>query len=344
MASPARQAASFPAADEDYFRDMDQTRDGPPVLTPEEIKGRNTWIVWSAGNDRMWDLLGETSVGALDFLKVLSSHPSQRYGRACTPDRLANGSCQNRWEYFGLVNEPCFEQADGARPRPLGPVARPAAGRLRSRSLRERRQVPRRGGRLARPDTERQGLRDRLVLRLRHRHRRLPAVPEPRLRRARRRPLGRRALLHRSVVLQRQGPGPAVSRRACRAACATSGPNPIRPPADPNNPEWANLSSNVGAQYFWTDRIFYEAADLLELRLPAVPLVAARIARHLVRLDRQHQQPADDERGLRAAAAAAARPALGPGNAGRRRPRQQAVQRLREGGPLAALFASPDTV
>jgi hypothetical protein len=39
------------------------------------------------------------------------------------------------------------------------------------------------------------------------------------------------------------------------------GPNPIRPPADPNNPEWANLSSNVGAQYFWTDRIFYEAAD-----------------------------------------------------------------------------------
>jgi hypothetical protein len=39
------------------------------------------------------------------------------------------------------------------------------------------------------------------------------------------------------------------------------GPNPINPPADPNNPEWANLSSNVGAQYFWTDRIFYEAAD-----------------------------------------------------------------------------------
>jgi mono/diheme cytochrome c family protein len=38
------------------------------------------------------------------------------------------------------------------------------------------------------------------------------------------------------------------------------GPNPIRPPADPNNPEWGNLSSNVGAQYFWTDRIFYEAA------------------------------------------------------------------------------------
>jgi hypothetical protein len=34
------------------------------------------------------------------------------------------------------------------------------------------------------------------------------------------------------------------------------GPNPIKPPSDPNNPKWENLSSNVGAQYFWIDRIF----------------------------------------------------------------------------------------
>ena len=36
-------------------------------LTADEVKGRNTWIVWSAGNDRMWDTLGDNSVGALDF-------------------------------------------------------------------------------------------------------------------------------------------------------------------------------------------------------------------------------------------------------------------------------------
>ncbi len=35
------------------------------------------------------------------------------------------------------------------------------------------------------------------------------------------------------------------------------GPNPLKPPADPDNPKWENLSSNVGAQYFWIDRIFY---------------------------------------------------------------------------------------
>ena len=39
------------------------------------------------------------------------------------------------------------------------------------------------------------------------------------------------------------------------------GPSPIKPPADPNNPKWENLSSNVGAQYFWIDRIFYWQRD-----------------------------------------------------------------------------------
>ncbi len=39
------------------------------------------------------------------------------------------------------------------------------------------------------------------------------------------------------------------------------GPHPTKPPADPENPKWENLSSNVGAQYFWIDRIFSWQAD-----------------------------------------------------------------------------------
>ena len=39
------------------------------------------------------------------------------------------------------------------------------------------------------------------------------------------------------------------------------GPSPTHPPADPENPKWANLSSTVGAQYFWIDRIFAWEAD-----------------------------------------------------------------------------------
>src|SRR4026208_1902064 len=60
-----RTAASFPAADEDYFKAMD----GAPELTVNEIKGRNNWIVWSGGNDRFWDFLANNSFGVLDFLK-----------------------------------------------------------------------------------------------------------------------------------------------------------------------------------------------------------------------------------------------------------------------------------
>ncbi|MGH9198991.1 MAG: hypothetical protein ACRD1T_25095, partial [Acidimicrobiia bacterium] len=99
-----RDETTFPAADEDYFRDMD----GGVALTPEEVKGRNTWIVWTAGNDRFWDRIGVTAYGALDFLKTLSSHP----GLKATRD--------NRWQVLGLVNEPCFVKATGPDPKRHG--------------------------------------------------------------------------------------------------------------------------------------------------------------------------------------------------------------------------------
>ena len=258
--NPRREATSFPAADEDYFRDMDQDRNGPVALTADEVKGRNTWLVWSAGNDRLWDGLGKTSVGAVDFLKVLSSHPSQSYSRACTPDRLADKSCQNRWEYFGLVNEPCFEKAPGPDSARWGLwLDKRKAG--------------------CAPDPFENAAK-------------YPGVPIG----SRGRTLGGKPFETGSyygyatgIVGFRLFPNPAFDERAAarwdaekfytdRAyaedkdlvrpyrvgmSCALChvGPNPIKPPADPNNPEWANLSSNVGAQYFWVDRIFYQSAD-----------------------------------------------------------------------------------
>jgi hypothetical protein len=99
-----RDAASFPAADEDYFRGMD----AGAALTAEEIKGRNTWMVWTGGNDRFWDELIRISFGNFDLLKILSSYPGLRYSR------------DNRFEYFGLINEPCFEKATGPNPARFG--------------------------------------------------------------------------------------------------------------------------------------------------------------------------------------------------------------------------------
>jgi hypothetical protein len=99
-----RSAQSFPAADEDYFRAMD----GGIALTPDEVKGRNMRIVWTGGDDRLWDELTNLTFGNFDLLKILSSYPGLKYSR------------DNRWNYFGLVNEPCFSKATGPNPQRYG--------------------------------------------------------------------------------------------------------------------------------------------------------------------------------------------------------------------------------
>ena len=92
-----RSAQSFPAADENYFKGMD----GGIALSPDEVKGRNMWLVWTGGNDLLWDKLTNLTYGTFDLLKILSSYPGLKYSR------------DNRFDYFGLVNEPCFTKATG---------------------------------------------------------------------------------------------------------------------------------------------------------------------------------------------------------------------------------------
>src|SRR5690349_15982450 len=120
-----RDAASFRAAGEDYFAGMDKAISRRPELVaaalpfvpPDQaldlfVKGRNNWIVWSGGNDRLWDYLANNSFGALDFLKTLSTHPKLGYGR--------DMGDYGRWKYLGLVNEPCFKAATGPDPKRYG--------------------------------------------------------------------------------------------------------------------------------------------------------------------------------------------------------------------------------
>src|SRR5215469_15417355 len=63
--------AGLDASGHDYFHDMD----GAVGLSPAEVQGRVTWIVWTGGNDHFWDVISVRSAGALDFLKTLSSYP-----------------------------------------------------------------------------------------------------------------------------------------------------------------------------------------------------------------------------------------------------------------------------
>jgi hypothetical protein len=238
-ASAGRLAPSFAAANEDYFHGMD----GGIALTPEEIRGRDTWLVWTGGNDRFWDRVTGYTYGSFDLLKTLSSYPGLKASR------------DNRWTYLGLVNEPCFEKATG-------------------------------------PDSDRFGL---------WLDRRSPGCPPDPFEneskypgvvtgaRGKTVPVGSFYGYASGVIGLRLFPNPDFDEKAARKwdpvryytdpsyynskdlvrpyrvgmSCAFChvGPNPEKPPTDAEHPRWENLSSLVGAQYFWVDRIFNWQSD-----------------------------------------------------------------------------------
>ncbi len=252
-----RDAKSMPGADEDYYADMDYgvTKNPeavraaldpyvPGITADAAVKaaviGRNNWIVWTAGNDRLWDELSRKGAGYIDLLKTLSNHPSLQYSRS------------NRWSYLGLVNEPCFKKPSGPRADRWGLW------------LDERVE-----GNGCGPDPF-------------ENETKYPGVKTGA------RGTGKLALgsyygYGTGIVGLRLFPNPAFDEKAqakwdanryytdptyyndaklvkpYRVAMSCGfchvGPNPTNPPADPENPTWANLNSNPGAQYFWIDRI-----------------------------------------------------------------------------------------
>jgi len=249
----ARDAGSFNAADEDYFHDMDGGVD-LTVGAPENdklafVRGRNTWMVWTAGNDHLWDTLIYKSAGALDFLKVLSSHPAllkidPRFSR------------DKRWDYLGLVNDPCFEKATGPDPDRWGLWLDKRRADCKPDPFENDQKyhgvkIGSRGATISGKDF----------------------------------PVGSFYGYETGIVGMRLFPNPDFDVAAAKnwdanryytdknyyeskslirpyrvgMSCGFChvGPNPLKPPKDPENPKWENLSSNVGAQYFWIERIFY---------------------------------------------------------------------------------------
>jgi hypothetical protein len=81
---------------DDYFHAMDyNVIDGAPAppLSREAIAGRAMWIVWTGGNDRLWDRLTIDSIGTFDLLKVVSSHP-----KAVADAKYGGYGRHNRWK------------------------------------------------------------------------------------------------------------------------------------------------------------------------------------------------------------------------------------------------------
>jgi hypothetical protein len=235
-----RAAGSFPAADEDYFHDMD----GGISLTSDEIKGRNTWIVWTGGDDRFWDIITVNSVGTLDLLKTISSHPGLKFSR------------DNRWTYLGLVNEPCFKKATGPDPNRFGLWLDVRDPNCPKDPFENEQKYPGVNigarGKAGLPVGSYYGYATGVVgLRL---------FPNPDFDEAAAKKWDpKRFYEDPSYYNDKNLVRPYRVGMSC-GFCHV-GPNPVKPPADPENPTWENLSSNVGAQYFWVDRIFAWEAD-----------------------------------------------------------------------------------
>jgi hypothetical protein len=255
-----RTAESLPGADEDYFRDMDygvtknpeqvakELAPYVPGISPEKaVKaaaiGRNNWIVWTAGNDRFWNTLVYDSRGTVELLKTLSNHPSLKFSRS------------NRWNYLGLVNEPCFEKATGPREDRYGlwldvRVKDCPPDPFENESKYPGVKIGARGKNI--PVGSYYGYATGIVgLRL---------FPNPDFdEAAEKRWDPKRYYTDPSYYNDKNLVRPYRVGMSC-GFCHV-GPNPTNPPPDPENPKWEHLNSNPGAQYFWIDRILPWEAD-----------------------------------------------------------------------------------
>ena len=232
-----RSAASLPAPMEDYFHDMDGGAElkPDPATKLDPVLGRNTWLVWTGGNDRFWDKMTDYTFGAFDLLKIVAYDPNKPIDHA------------DRWKSLGLINEPCMQAPTAPDPDRFGLLLDVRKPGCPADPFEDATKYP--GVKIgARGSTVPVGS----LLRLCQRHHRAAAVPQSRLRRSGQGEVGRGRLLQGRLRQELVRP----YRVGMSCGFCHVGPSPVHPPADPANPQFADLSSTVGAQYMWVDRLF----------------------------------------------------------------------------------------
>lgn len=204
-----KSVADFPQTASSAFDEMD----GGVSLTDDERKGRNTWLLWTAGNQVFWDRMAQHDLGTADLLKTIDSRRRS-----------------SRFKDMGLVNQPGFEQA--AQPDQYGLW-------LDSGSQEEG------------VDATVYGRPSGIVG--------LRVYPNPKF--------DDTARQHWDANRYYNDPNyfndpnlvrPYVVGMSC-GFCHVSF-NPVKPPADPEAPQWENLASTIGNQYFNAAAIFGNSA------------------------------------------------------------------------------------
>ena len=226
-------AADFPAATNDYFHEMDMEPDGtvdsngnsrlkPLALTPDEIRGRNTWMMWCGGNEVFWDWLSSHSYGFMDLLKLCDFSPDDKFGGKrfgpagliIEPDTKVPATP----DQFGLyIRQPEYSNA----PEPDVKVYGRSSGIVGLRLFLN----PKFDKQDPRYDSSAVSHWDANRYRNDESYFNDPNLVRP----------------------YRVGMACAF----CHAA-----PHPLDPPADVENPKWENLSSTIGAQYFRMRSVF----------------------------------------------------------------------------------------
>jgi hypothetical protein len=202
-----KEAKDFPEIAADVFKPMD----GGITLPPEAIKGRNTWNLWTAGNEQFWDRMSRESFGLMDLLKTIDSRTRAR-----------------RFAEMGLINQPGLRQA--TKPDEYGlwidEVVEPEPKEIDPKVY-------------GRP-TGVMGFR---------------LYPNPDFNEeAKKKWDAQRYYNDADYAVGKDLVRPyrvGVSCGSCHIAF-----NPLKPPADPANPAWENLSSAIGNQYIREGRTF----------------------------------------------------------------------------------------
>ena len=204
-----RSVKDFSETDTRVFDAMD----GGISLSVQENRGRNTWLLWTAGNQRFWDVMARQGAGTGDLLKAIDS---RRRG--------------SRFHEGGLINQPDFRAAAAADQYGLwidqGPQEPGVDASVYGRPT---------------------GI---VGLRL---------YPNPAFDataashwNAQRYDTDRRYFEDSKLVR------PYIVGMTC-GFCHVSF-NPERPPKDPENPQWSELSSAAGNQYLRATRVFAASA------------------------------------------------------------------------------------
>ena len=224
--------------------------DGALALTQQEVAGCNMWLVWSGGNDRFWTKMTDHTIGAFDLLKIVSWHPSQGYSRT------------DRWDYFGMVNEPCFKKNATSRDkghrglrldvRAKGCAADPFENESKYPGV----VIGSRGKALGDGSTQPVGsfygeATGILGLRL---------FPNPAFDERTAKAWNAKRYYADPAHYNRKDLVPPYRVGMSCAFCHV-GPRPVNPPENAAHPKFANLSSSVGAQYLWVDRLFIHNAN-----------------------------------------------------------------------------------